>query len=248
MGAMKTPLYFNHGGKTDSITVGALGAVLDFGERYLGTEFQPKAWIEGLPTIDQYEGKDGVVRVDSYRQALWDVYNELLRLYRNGEKHPTLPLDVTDMELVTDRDGFVYGSSCQYLDLDTGELLMPDKAAVIITRTALEGLPDDLKQNSAYFLGLHEILHLAMGRRRCDNHGCLFYHAGRDYLIENAKTLSEGGSVHICEGDLDRIREFQELQKKWNADKDAVLKGLVPFSEEDLERIRKKMEREAGTG
>ena len=105
----------------------------------------------------------------------------------------------------------VFASSAQYRDLKTGELLLPNKAGVIVSRASFDPNADeDYNRARAYMLGFHEMGHLPLGLEVCCSEECIFSHSygSVDGMI---RKLLEG-DVPVCDLDKRRVEEFR---KKW---------------------------------
>lgn len=200
----KTPLYVRSTGNERAIPYTVM-AVQDFGKEVLNRDFEVTSWVDCLPKIETYE-KDGKVKVDSYKQALWNLYNQ-------NKCVPIFTAETTEKILVPERfHNRVYASSAQYMDLtkDTVELITPDKAGVIISDWC--DFEDEKHQNAmAYFLATHEMGHLALGDRVCNSDNCVFSHNYSalprvlEYILTNNKSP-------VCDFDKRRIDEFR---KRW---------------------------------
>ncbi|HJX50149.1 MAG TPA: hypothetical protein VJ438_01670 [Candidatus Nanoarchaeia archaeon] len=200
----KTPLYVNSEG-TDDLSIQVVGGIQDFGKQVLNRDFQPTGWPNNLPNLRDFE-KNGVIWVDSYKQALWNLYD------RN--KDATLfTADITDGILVPDRfHSRVYASSIQHLnpEKDTAELITPNKSGIVVSRAGFNPRDGEAyNQAMAYALALHEMGHLALGSKVCNSDNCVFSH-NYDALEGIIQRFSSDGKMPICDVDKKRLEEFKE--------------------------------------
>ena len=202
----KTPLYIRSEDKDGSILY-VVKAVQDFGEQVLDRDFQPAGWPECLPLSERFVRKDGQMDSDSYRVALWDLYN------RTGN------IPIFSAEVVKSKKlipicppprGYAHATSIQHFDMKTRELITPNKTGVIVSRAGFDPEYDEAHRNAmAYFLGFHEMGHLALGNKPCDSSECVFSHNYDSFpkILEHIVTKKE---LPVCGLDRKRLREFKE--------------------------------------
>ena len=208
---METPLYISIEGDVDPIAFGAIRAMQDFGGEVLDRGFSPAAWHKKLPSIEEFS-RDGEIKIDDYRQALWDFYNV-------NKDREIFTLNIVNKDLVPDGRfndvNIVYASSVQYIDLKTGRLISPDKAGVVVSRCTFNPNADkDYNQARAYALAFHEMGHLIIGDKACESEDCVFSH-NYDSLDRIVRTLLKIGQLPVCDLDKTRIEEFR---KAWGID------------------------------
>jgi len=199
-----TQLYTNIEGEVDPIACQAIQALQDFGREVLDRDFKIESWCEDLPNIKDFETRCGI-EIDAYRQALWDLYHQ-------NRDREIFTLDVVNGTLETMTLWDVFASSVQYVDLNNGELILPDKAGIVVSRDSFNPKVDEeYNQAKAYCLGFHEIGHLVTGDKACRSNECVFSHNYGSFY-EIIKNLIKNKKVPVCDFDKKRIEEFK---KRW---------------------------------
>jgi hypothetical protein len=199
----KTPLYVKTSGNPSDAVLYTVAAVQDFGKEVLDRDFQVTPWARELPLSEAFV-KDKKLMVDSYRQAFWDLYHA-------NKERPIFSLEMVEEPLIADYSNKgVKASSVQYLDLNTGELIRPDKAGVVVSNVNFNHENPDYNRAFAYFLAAHEMGHLVIGEKSCLSDSCVFSHnyGALPKILDNILTR---GKLPVCDRDKQRIREFKKL-------------------------------------
>jgi len=203
-----TRLFINIEGERDLASSMVVMAVEEFGRNYLERYFNPALFVKELPRIGDYK-RDGKIMIDSYRQALWDFYNI-------NKDREIFTVDVVNSPLVPDRFyDEVFTSSVHYFDLETGKLISPDKAGVIVSRTSLDpNAKEGQKALMAYLLGTHEIGHLALGHEVCNSDNCIYSHnpGSLERIAGRYFEVNKENKIPVCDFDKRRLEEFK---KRW---------------------------------
>jgi len=164
------------------IIAGAMAAFDEFGAEVLGRSFSADNIPRDLPDPSNFV-LEGNLSLLHYRAALWE-------LYTRAPGKSIFTLDLVENPLVTHDNRVVRASSMQLLDLNTGAVVSPNYASVILSTTPLflRQEEEQRTQARAYLLGLHELGHLVLGNQNpCADNSCLNSHP----LEEDRESLLE---------------------------------------------------------
>lgn len=216
----KTPLYrrklietASAGSEYDrnslSFSAGALQGMIRLGERYLARNFVPEIpnqMPKGFPNVRDFV-REGELMVDAYRTALQDFYS-------SNPNQTVFSLDLVPWTLKTDSGRIINATSWQHRNLeDDCRLVDPNHASVILTRNPPMNI-ENLPFQKAYLLAWHELGHLVLGNKPCDNNSCIHSHPpekDREKLLdEKARILLPYNinGVPLCRDCEDKLRDF----------------------------------------